>query len=98
MTRNKLFILPALAFASLIVAPAVTSVNFDSTGPVAEGSPLPAPSPKPPLAFTGAVIVAEGSPLPAPSPKPPLAFTGAVIVAEGSPLPAPSPKPPVQLA
>jgi hypothetical protein len=98
MTRNKPFIVAALAFASLIVAPAISSVNFDLAIPVAEGSPLPAPSPKPPLSAVGGIVVAEGSPLPAPSPKPPLASTGAVFVAEGSPLPAPSPKPPVQLA
>jgi hypothetical protein len=84
VNRNKFYIAAVLAFAGLIVAPVVESVNFTKSINVVEGSPLPAPVPK----ATEAVIVAEGSPLPAPVPK----VAEAVFVAEGSPLPAPVPK------
>lgn len=94
MKRNKLYIISVLALAGLIVAPVIEYVNYDKTVNVAEGSPLPAPVPRPPAAK--AVTVAEGSPLPAPVPRPPA--TDAVTVAEGSPLPAPVPRPPVFVA
>lgn len=90
MNRNKLYITAALAIAGAVVAPASGVVDYSKKVNVAEGSPLPAPVPRPPAAR---VMVAEGSPLPAPVPHPPA--IGAVIVAEGSPLPAPVPRPPV---
>jgi hypothetical protein len=90
MNRNKLYIAAILAVAGLVVTPALVFANCSKKVNLAEGSPLPAPVPRPP---TTQVMVAEGSPLPAPVPRPPA--TGAIIVAEGSPLPAPVPRPPV---
>ena len=69
MKNNKFCIAAVLAFAGLLVTPALEVLNYSKTVNVAEGSPLPAPVPKPPATQ---VIVAEGSPLPAPVPKPPV--------------------------
>jgi hypothetical protein len=90
MNRNKLYIAAVLALAGLAITPALEVPNYSKKVNIAEGSPLPAPVPRPPRTQ---VIIAEGSPLPAPVPRPPR--SGAVIVAEGSPLPAPVPRPPV---
>lgn len=73
MNRNKPYIIAVLALAGLIVAPVLESVNYSQSVNVAEGSPLPAPVPRPPAA--NAVTVAEGSPLPAPVPRPPVFVT-----------------------
>lgn len=86
MNRNKLYIAAVLALSGLIATSALEFVNHSKKVTVAEGSPLPAPVPRPPA--TGA-MVAEGSPLPAPVPH--KLTIGMVIVAEGSPLPAPVP-------
>jgi len=84
MNRNKLYMAAVLALAGLIVTATPGVVKHSKKVTVAEGSPLPAPVPRPPATQ---VLVAEGSPLPAPRPP----ATGAVIIAEGSPLPAPRP-------
>ena len=70
MNRTKLYLAAAVVYASLIVAPALRSVNFNQNVNLAEGSPLPAPVPHPPTAQP--VTIAEGSPLPAPVPHPPV--------------------------
>lgn len=69
MHPNKLYISAVLAFAGLVVTPALEVPHYSKKVNVAEGSPLPAPVPKPPATQ---VTVAEGSPLPAPVPKPPV--------------------------
>ena len=90
MNRNKLYIAAVLALAGLVVTPALEAPNYSKKVNAAEGSPLPAPVPRPPRTQ---VIIAEGSPLPAPVPRPPR--SGEVRVAKGSPLPAPVPRPPL---
>jgi hypothetical protein len=67
MNRNKLYVAAVLALAGLIVTPTLEVVNHSKKVTVAEGSPLPAPVPRPPATQ---VIIAEGSPLPAPVPRP----------------------------
>jgi hypothetical protein len=90
MNRNKLYIAAVLAFAGLVVTPALEVSNYSKKVNIAEGSPLPAPVPRPP---GKRVMVAEGSPLPAPVPRP--SGNRTVLLAEGSPLPAPVPRPPL---
>ena len=70
MNRKTAFITAILAIVGLMVTPVIRSVNQPKVQRLADGSPLPAPTPKPPAMTT--VLVADGSPLPAPTPKPPL--------------------------
>jgi hypothetical protein len=68
--------------ALLIVLPVVSTVkqvttypSLNSPGLQADGSPLPAPIPKPHALDSDSWLVADGSPLPAPIPKPHLALS-----------------------
>lgn len=71
MKTKTAFLVAGLTVIGLMVAPAVEPVNKTANENIADGSPLPAPVPKPPVAT---VLIADGSPLPAPVPKPPVSI------------------------
>ncbi|MDP9340438.1 MAG: hypothetical protein M3P45_16400 [Acidobacteriota bacterium] len=85
MKNNRTYLTGILALASLIVAPALSSVNHSQDSNVAEGSPLPVPHKL--LTTVDTVVIAEGSPLPVPHKL--LTTVDTVVIAEGSPLPVP---------
>ena len=72
MHKKIRLIIAVLGIAGVMVAPVVVGVNLANVV-VADGSPVPAPVPHPPL------LVADGSPVPAPVPHPPLMANGGSI-------------------